>query len=60
MVNPIKAKDMNVVGHVKGKGIREKHLKNNAKHENEWAQKKAHQIGHLDLWLQTKGQHTNL
>jgi hypothetical protein len=51
---------MNVVGHVKGKGIREKHLKNNAKHENEWAQKKAHQIGHLDLWLQTKGQHTNL
>jgi hypothetical protein len=42
---------MNVVGHAKGRGIREKHLKINAKHENEWAQKEAHQMGHLVLCL---------
>jgi hypothetical protein len=42
---------MNVVGHVKGRGIREKHLKNNAKHENEWAQKEAHQTSNLNLCL---------
>jgi hypothetical protein len=35
MTNPIKAKDMNVMGHAKGKGIKEKHFKNNIKHENE-------------------------
>ncbi len=51
---------MNVMGHAKGKGIKEKHFKNNIKHENEWAQKEAHQTNHLDLCIQTKGWHTNL
>jgi hypothetical protein len=31
MANPIKAKDMNVVDHVKGKGIREKTLEEQCK-----------------------------